>query len=327
MEEGQIISFYSYKGGVGRSMAVANIGCFLAQAVKAAERRVLLIDWDLEAPGLYAYFEEYRPDIDQTTGVLDYFEALKEILDRSKAAYTEIRHNRMSLDNMLPFDHYIVKDLHGPLDLMPAGRLTPAYRRSVAKFDWSSFWEQYPAAVLAFRELIESRYAYTLIDSRTGYGDMSSLCNSVMPEKLVIVFSLNKQNLDGVVDIAERSVAFRMQSDDIRPLAVFPLASRVENAELRVRDVWLRRFEDAFEKCFREIYEAKDCSLTKYFEEIFIPYSPYFSYGEKLATVVEESRAGSLRRAFEVFANRLGGDAYPWQRDEMGHQAHEPVLT
>src|SRR5215470_3632439 len=49
---GRIYTFYSYKGGVGRSMALANIGVLLALAGK----RVLLVDWDLEAPGLELYF-------------------------------------------------------------------------------------------------------------------------------------------------------------------------------------------------------------------------------------------------------------------------------
>jgi MinD-like ATPase involved in chromosome partitioning or flagellar assembly len=39
----RIITFYSYKGGTGRSMALANIAWILASAGK----RVLAIDWDL----------------------------------------------------------------------------------------------------------------------------------------------------------------------------------------------------------------------------------------------------------------------------------------
>jgi MinD-like ATPase involved in chromosome partitioning or flagellar assembly len=50
---GWIYTFYSYKGGVGRSMALANVGVMLA----SAGHRVLLVDWDLEAPGIEAYFE------------------------------------------------------------------------------------------------------------------------------------------------------------------------------------------------------------------------------------------------------------------------------
>lgn len=52
---GEVITFYSYKGGTGRTMALANIACLLAQR---QGQRVLMIDWDLEAPGLYRYFQD-----------------------------------------------------------------------------------------------------------------------------------------------------------------------------------------------------------------------------------------------------------------------------
>ena len=47
-----IYAFYSFKGGVGRSMALANIGEIFHQK----GLRTLLVDWDLEAPGLETYF-------------------------------------------------------------------------------------------------------------------------------------------------------------------------------------------------------------------------------------------------------------------------------
>ena len=43
-----VTSFYSFKGGVGRSMALLNTAWLLARA----RRRVLMVDFDLEAPGL-----------------------------------------------------------------------------------------------------------------------------------------------------------------------------------------------------------------------------------------------------------------------------------
>ena len=52
---GKIITFYSYKGGTGRSMALANVAWILA----ANEKRVLVIDWDLEAPGVHHYFAHF----------------------------------------------------------------------------------------------------------------------------------------------------------------------------------------------------------------------------------------------------------------------------
>src|ERR1700704_3642913 len=67
---GAVITFYSYKGGVGRSMALANIGILLAKWGK----KTLLIDWDLEAPGLENYFKSLIPDypsLAQKEGLMD----------------------------------------------------------------------------------------------------------------------------------------------------------------------------------------------------------------------------------------------------------------
>jgi tetratricopeptide (TPR) repeat protein/MinD-like ATPase involved in chromosome partitioning or flagellar assembly len=52
-----IFTFYSYKGGVGRSMALANI----AELLYRAGLSVLIVDWDLEAPGLECYFTADLP--------------------------------------------------------------------------------------------------------------------------------------------------------------------------------------------------------------------------------------------------------------------------
>ena len=49
---GTIVTFYSWKGGVGRTMALANVAIQLARKGHS----VLAVDWDLEAPGLNRYF-------------------------------------------------------------------------------------------------------------------------------------------------------------------------------------------------------------------------------------------------------------------------------
>src|SRR5262245_31522098 len=70
-QPGRFITFYSYKGGTGRSMAVANIAWILA----SNRRRVLVIDWDLEAPGLHRYFHPFLEDKElySSPGIIDYF--------------------------------------------------------------------------------------------------------------------------------------------------------------------------------------------------------------------------------------------------------------
>jgi MinD-like ATPase involved in chromosome partitioning or flagellar assembly len=47
-----IYTFYSYKGGVGRSMALASV----AQWLYLQGLNVFMVDWDLEAPGLEEFF-------------------------------------------------------------------------------------------------------------------------------------------------------------------------------------------------------------------------------------------------------------------------------
>ena len=68
---GRVVTFYSYKGGTGRSMAVANAAWILATNGK----RVLVIDWDLEAPGMHRYFHPFLDDKELTdsSGLIDYF--------------------------------------------------------------------------------------------------------------------------------------------------------------------------------------------------------------------------------------------------------------
>jgi cellulose biosynthesis protein BcsQ len=73
---GKVFTFYSYKGGVGRSMALVNVGVLLA----LEGHKVLLVDWDLEAPGLDTFFlksESSRlvASPETTPGVVDLLEA------------------------------------------------------------------------------------------------------------------------------------------------------------------------------------------------------------------------------------------------------------
>src|SRR5690349_13405760 len=67
---GHVITFYSYKGGTGRSMAVANAAFVLAYQGK----QVLVLDWDLEAPGLHRYFAPFLQDKELTLseGIIEF---------------------------------------------------------------------------------------------------------------------------------------------------------------------------------------------------------------------------------------------------------------
>src|ERR1700675_1795040 len=70
------ITFYSYRGGADRLTALVNVGVELAQR----GRKVLVVDFDVEAPGLTA-LAPLRPDEPQP-GLVEY---VAEYLDTNRA--------------------------------------------------------------------------------------------------------------------------------------------------------------------------------------------------------------------------------------------------
>lgn len=328
---GTIITFYSYKGGTGRSMAVANIACLLSHRVTDLSQRILVVDWDLEAPGLYRFF---TPDSEQAgdanhPGVLDYFYALQQLLSEKAELYEKIAavEGWRVLDKALPLDNYIISDIvpGAPrVDLMKAGRFfDDQYAELLGSFDWAGFYDQFGSAIGAFRDLLMSRYTYCLIDSRTGFTDISGICTMLLPEKLVAVFTPNRQSLYGLLNLVAQAVEYRRSSDDFRPLVVFPLPSRVDLAEKTLRDKWRRDYQRAFEDTFCQTYELAVCDLSTYFDEVQIPHMSYYAYGERVAVLERErSDALSLRRRYEAFFQRLIGLDFAWESSDDTELVH-----
>src|SRR5690348_12246446 len=120
-----ICTFYSYKGGVGRSMALANV----AELFYQAGLKVLVIDWDLEAPGLERYFfsESDTEEILEKRGIIDMLQEYKNRMTRE----LQISEDANSLPFETPDQFFI--DIHsdsseeGRLWLISAGRRNEEY--------------------------------------------------------------------------------------------------------------------------------------------------------------------------------------------------------
>lgn len=68
----QTITFYSYKGGVGRSLVLANVAFYLARF----GQKVVALDLDLEAPGLhYKLLSRQTEEGRLPRGIVDYLDA------------------------------------------------------------------------------------------------------------------------------------------------------------------------------------------------------------------------------------------------------------
>jgi hypothetical protein len=325
MRSGQIITFYSYKGGVGRSMALANTAYLLASG--SADRRVLLIDWDLEAPGLHEYFRNPTGELsrladipDDSPGLIDMFDELRTTPRRGDVpAETETATREMIYG--LDFDRYIINTTLANLGIIKAGRFDRSYSQLIKSFDWQKFYNEYPSVFLYFAARLSELFDYVLIDSRAGETDVSGICTRLMPSKLVAVFVTNRQSLTGVVDVITEATTYRKRSADVRPLVVFPLVSRVDNNELELAARWrladpgqnIPGYQRTFENLCKKIYDLEECDLQSYFDDVQIQHVSYFSYGEQIAALSERGKGRlSLSRSYSSFVERLTSTESPW---------------
>jgi MinD-like ATPase involved in chromosome partitioning or flagellar assembly len=305
---GTIITFYSYKGGTGRSMALANVACLAGRSLAAEHQKVLMIDWDLEAPGLHRYFPESESSENaDRPGLIDYFTRLTELLNDQTYSRLSGPEGWRVLQTLLPLDEYMVPVVADGVDFVKAGRFVPEYTHLISTFQWAEFYRRYRRVYRAFREYLTARYKLCFIDSRTGLSDVSGVCTMLMPEKLVTVFTPNRQSLEGVLEIAAKAIEYRRNSDDPRPLSVFPLPSRIVTEEHKLLQGATDRYRTQFEECLRVSYELEECNLGAYFEEVAIPHKGFYGFHEMVAVRDDPSASDalSINRAYERFFERL----------------------
>jgi WD40 repeat protein/Mrp family chromosome partitioning ATPase len=333
---GRVITFYSYKGGTGRSMALANVAVLLA-SLADRPRPTLMVDWDLEAPGLHKYFPlraDMGPMADPVRpGLVDLFAGLFTAA-RELAPLDELerRARVVALVDSLDLDQYIAATDVPNLHLLKAGRFDHLYSDLVNRFRWDEFYDWAPWAFRALTERLIERYAFVLVDSRTGLTDTSSICTALLPDKLVVVFTPNEQSLEGVRGLVERTIAHRYESDDLRPLIIYPLPSRIEESEPAERDAWrlgsegrkLAGWQRLFERTLEQAYDIPSCDLSEYFDQVQIRHHPYYAYGEKIAVRLDRgTEVTALPRIYGRFVEWLANRASPWEseRDARDREA------
>lgn len=330
---GPITTFYSFKGGVGRTMALANVAVLMAQQ----GRKVLALDWDFEAPGLHRYFlkrdepeleyKRHEPETPQF-GVLNLLHTLHSELCRrwpeGRGFHTEEAkaETRALIRAELARDTYRYRvRLENPntkprslvaIDFVAAARFDESYPGLLAGFDWPAFYSDYAEFFVLLGEELAKDYDEVLIDARTGVTDIGSICTMLMPDKLVLVFSPNRQSLEGVLEAGHQAVMGRRQMiqelGGRRELPIFPLLSRVEDNEEKLKRQWVKTSRESFERLMGEL-EGRKIDLEHYFEWIRIPHRSYYAYGERIALEEETAKeAGSLAGVYQRLFKVLGAE-------------------
>ncbi|MET0264281.1 MAG: tetratricopeptide repeat protein [Duganella sp.] len=319
-DSGEVVTFYSYKGGTGRTMALSNLAVLLARQQNSTSP-VLMIDWDMEAPGLHHYFD--LPD--ERPGVLELFEACREQLrQRRRPAMGEDTALAHEVLAAVGWEQYVSRvDQSSQLYLMRAGRFDDSYGERLGAMHWNALFDSCPALFRCFADNMSRHFRYVLVDSRTGRTDSAGICTTLLPRKLVVVFTPNRQSLEGVEALVSRATAYRSSNEDEqRPLLVYPLPSRIEMGDSTQRAQWRRGapehhiggYQPIFERLLCTCYGLQHVSLDSYFDEVQLQQTRTFAYGEQLAVQMDQGGDRfSLTRTFEAFLDWLGPGYFPWQ--------------
>ncbi|WP_154814247.1 tyrosine-protein kinase family protein [Actinophytocola xinjiangensis] len=285
---GTVITFYSYKGGVGRSFTLANVAVLLARW----GYRVLAIDWDLEAPGLHYYFAGVMPT-EPKGGVVDLASAFLAGAARPRA-------------------HGVRLDVDGELTLLAAGRQDGGYRTRVQSIDWDDLYQRGFAAFLETCRAEWTRdHDFVLIDSRTGIADTAGICTAHLPDRLVMVFTANDQSVTNAVDVVRSADRARDALPYDRPAhLVLPLLSRLDGrVEYQRAERWKERCVEIVAPLWRN-WLSKNVPEELMLRHLSVPYVSYWSFGEELAVLAEQSPSAdqisfSLETVASVIAQRF----------------------
>ena len=173
------VVFYSIKGGVGRSTALAACAWALAQA----GQRVLVLDLDLESPGLST---SLLPTSRQPAyGITDWL--VEDLVNNGDAILDQMH---ASLGSQQRGGELIVVPSHGDNPgeyVSKLGRVwMPGFTADGQRQTWSE-------RLLRMIQQLEAKHHPTivLIDSRAGIDEVASACVTDLGAKLIYLFALD----------------------------------------------------------------------------------------------------------------------------------------
>ena len=256
-------------------------------------RRVLAVDFDLEAPGLDS-FDLLRPER-EVPGIVDF---VREYLDTGQAP---------DVTRFLYQVPSVGQDA-GELWVMPAGSHQRDYGVRFRDIDWADLYAKRDGYLL-FEDL-KAQWEQNLgadwvfIDSRTGHTDTGGICTRQLPDAVVAVFFPNEQNLRGLTKVVKE---IRGEADTSRgkQIALHFVMSNVP--DLDDEDEILRKQISAFRQKLSieggPVIVHRYDSLALLNQAVFIQERPRSRLASEYRALVEEIVSGNL-------ADRDGALAY-----------------
>lgn len=220
-----IVTFYSFKGGVGRTTALGLVAGILA---KEKERRVVMIDLDLEAPGLSSMFPNPKGDTAKNYGVLDYLHQRYLTPDRDLPKLNECFYQ---IDLPARGELYLV-----PIDVRDEG-----YIHRLADLDVRLLYQRVPNPLHRLLDDVKTELDpdVILIDARAGFSEISAVALFDRTDLAIVCFSPTDQSFDGlrwVVQAARKQRDYRGVPDLHFLLTPIPTVDQSKT--------WIARAED-----------------------------------------------------------------------------------
>jgi tetratricopeptide (TPR) repeat protein/MinD-like ATPase involved in chromosome partitioning or flagellar assembly len=260
------VTFYSFKGGVGRTLALMNTAYRLSQQGKS----VFILDFDLEAPGVDVFFTSKQ----SPAGLLDCI-----------AQYAESG----SVPPLQEFVSDIPWNNPGKVVCMSAGRRGQNYQSLLAKLNWKEFYARHEGFYFVenLKAAIQVNFKpdYVLVDSRTGLTDISGICTLQLPDLVVLLFGLNEQNLIGTAQIY-RTITRNPHSRSIQTLLVASPVPDLPPALVGIKGERLKRAND----------------LLKSDPDLVLPYNPFIALKE---TILPSEMGAFLNQAYNQLCERI----------------------
>jgi hypothetical protein len=171
------IVFFSIKGGVGRSTALAATAWSLAQAGK----RVLVLDLDLESPGLSSAL--LPPERQPMYGITDWL--VEDLVDNGGAVFDDM----VATSNLSHDGEIHVVPAHGSEHGEYIAKLGRVWMPKMQADGTRETWADRLGRLL---QALEARVQpdVVLIDSRSGIDEIASACITDMGANLILLFAL-----------------------------------------------------------------------------------------------------------------------------------------
>jgi hypothetical protein len=234
-----ILVFYSFKGGVGRSTALA---AFAIQRARMGEK-IAVIDFDLDAPGVGVLLAADEHGTTAPWGALDY------MLERP--------HGRFLLDDYLHVCRREKVTGGGEIFVFPAAQVDDRYLSKLSRMDFeppATDEEKHPMILLLEQIREEINPSWLLIDSRAGLSEPAGFLLGGLAHLYVLFGTTSEQSWQGIRLIIKHLGGQRVIQN--RPQLDCLLVQAMVTSDKEAAESAIKRFIDRSEEEFRNFYYA-----------------------------------------------------------------------